>query len=181
MRRERVAPRPHEHLGRCALALVLQVDDPGHAAERGRDPRAGRVERVEVVPEHVHDDGGRLAGQALAEAVAEESHDLGAHTGIAFDDLADRSLGFRLIDPRRGLELDVELAAVRAPSVLAELGAADLLRDRRDVRQREDLGADSSANPEHLVERSAGQRAARLDDEVPLLELGHELAAEPRQ
>ena len=89
---------PHEDLGRRALPLVLQIDDARDAAERGRDPRAGRIERVEVVAEHVDDDGRRLAGQALAEAVAEKRHDLGAQARIALDDLADRVLGLGLVD-----------------------------------------------------------------------------------
>jgi hypothetical protein len=55
-------------------------------------------------------------------------------------------------------ELDVELALVGTPGVLALLSPAGLLLDRLDVRVREQRLRDPASDPQHLAERHAGPR-----------------------
>src|SRR6516165_4352905 len=86
-----------------------------------------------------------------------------------------------LIDLRVGFQLDVELAAVRSPGVLAQLGAPDLLIDALHVGEREHFGADAFAEGQHLIERGPGDRARYLQDEVPLAKIRHEGAAQKWQ
>ena len=66
----------------------------------------------------------------LADAVAEERHGLAVDLGEGLERVPDLVLGLLLGLGADRLQLDVELAAVGAPGVLAGFGAADLMADR---------------------------------------------------
>src|SRR5439155_20739297 len=79
-----------------------------------------------------------------------------------------------------GLELDMELAAMRPPRVLALLGAADLLLDSRHSGKREQRCRQLAADAQPLVERRA-RRLRHLEHEVSLAKRRQEAAAEEWQ
>src|SRR6516165_184207 len=62
--------------GSAALSLELQIDDALDLAESRDHLVAGRIERVQVVAEHLDGDLRRLAAQALTDTVAEKGDDL---------------------------------------------------------------------------------------------------------
>src|SRR5215469_1754503 len=78
--------------GGAALTLELQIDDALDLAE-GRDHLvAGRIERVQVVAEHLDGDLRRLAAQALTDAIAKKGHYLTLCAGIVRENGAQRFL-----------------------------------------------------------------------------------------
>ena len=68
-------------------------------------------------------------------------------------------LGGALVDRGIRLELHMELASMRAPGILAEFRAADLLLDGLYVGQLQHFGADALADVQHLVQRGARDRS----------------------
>ena len=141
----------------------------------------GFINRLEVLAEHVDHDRGGFAGDAFANAVAEEGEDFALQAGVFAQQLADfLHQVLLLLAGRAGLQLDVELTAVRTPRVLALRGATDLLLDRRDVFVRRQLRGNLVTDAHHLGERRAG-RGGNLQHEVAFAELGQELLAHAGQ
>ena len=136
---------------------------------------------VQVIAEHLDSDLRGLTTQALADAVAEKRDHLALYSRIVLENAAQLFLGGALIHPGVGLQFDVELAAVRTPGVLAQLGSADLLFDAFDVWQRQDLSTDPSAERQHFIQRGTGDGARHLHHKVPLAKVRHEGAPEERQ
>ncbi len=101
------------------MPFELQVDDSGDLSQRRDDPGGGGVDDVQIVAKDFHGDLGGLAAQALADAVTEEGDHFGLHSRIFLQNGAECFLSGGLIDCGVRLELDVELASVRAPGVFA--------------------------------------------------------------
>ena len=175
--REALGAQAHGRAGRAGRRLHHHVGGAGDGGEDTRHLARRGVEHVEVVAEDVHHHRRDLARDRLADAVAEEGQHRRLETGEARQHRPDL-IGRAFLRPGTdGFELDVELAAVRAPGVLALLGAPDLLRDRGDRGQAEQFLGDGGPEPMHLFERRA-RRRRDLQDEVPLTELRQELPAE---
>jgi hypothetical protein len=111
--REPVGAKPHGHAGPAGHRSYAYVDGLAHALERGSHVVRPRVEQTEIVAEEVHHHLGHVAGDPLADAVAEERQHLGLDAGNAGEQRADLLGGGSL------------------------LAATDLLRDRGDGRQLE--------------------------------------------
>src|SRR6266436_8564542 len=58
--------------GRTALAFELQIHEARFLAKRGHDLIPDAVQRIQILAEHLDGDLRRAAGQAFADAVAEE-------------------------------------------------------------------------------------------------------------
>ncbi len=77
------------------------------------------------------------------------------------------------------LQVDLELAVVRAPGIVGLLGAADALRDDADERQLEERVGDESADALGFGDRRPGH-SRHVQREVSLLQLGQKAGAEER-
>jgi len=80
-RRQRLRLEFDRNGGRAALAFELQIHDARFLAERSHDLIPDVVQRIQVFAEHLDGDLRRAAGQALADAVAEEGHHLALDAG----------------------------------------------------------------------------------------------------
>src|SRR5882724_5028810 len=137
---------------RATLALELQIDDTLDLAECGRDFVGTLVELIEVVTEYLDSYLGGFAAQALADTVAQKRDHLTLYARIMLQNGAQLFLRGALVNRGIRFQLDVKLAAVRAPGILAQLGTTDLLFDALHVRQREDFPADARTEAEHLIQ-----------------------------
>src|SRR5205085_987323 len=114
-------------LDRGARAVDRDPRDLGERHERA--VACAQLERADVLAVDADGDRRGLAGQRFADAVAEERLQVRVEPGVRREDRVDALLRRGLFRGRARRELDVELAAVRSPRILAELRAADLLGD----------------------------------------------------
>ena len=118
--------------GDCSCTSVA----PRHLAQLARDVARRVVEHVEIVAVEVDDDRGGVARQRFLDALGQERLQREVDAGKAGEHLAH--LGLRLVGFRArqiALQVDLELAVVRAPGVVRLLGAPDALRDDAHERQ----------------------------------------------
>src|SRR3979411_2753366 len=177
-RRQRLRNQMNRNRRRPALTLELQIYDAFHLAERGGHFVGCFVEGVEVISEYLDGHLSGFAAQALADAVAQERDHFALDAGVLLQDFAQLILCDDLIDRGIRFQLNVELTAMRAPGILAQLGTPYLLLDALHVRQREHFLADALADVQHLIEGRAGYRARDLHDKVAFAKVRHECAAQ---
>src|SRR5439155_9606525 len=120
-----------------------------------------------------------LTGNGLADAITEERQHLELNAGETFEDRPDLLLHRLLFLGGDRLEVDVELAAMWAPRVFAQLGATHLLLDGGDVLVREKRLGNVPADTERFLERRP-RRGKHLQHKVAFAERGQERLAEER-
>ena len=182
-----------EHLDRIETPTlqigVAEADRELRQARRRLDLNIGRsrdlvqclgnflrlvIEEIEVVAEDVDDDGRGVARERLLDALGQKSHDCGVHADEARECPADIRLRlFGVVSRQPRLQVDFELAVVRAPGVLGLLRPPRALRNRTHLGQLPQRLGDMGADAQRFLDRRAGHRR-HVDDEVPLLQLGDE-------
>src|ERR1051325_6384631 len=106
------------------------------------------IEHVQVLAKHADDHLPRFAGDRFTDAIPEKREHFGLDAGKTAKGRPDPALRLLLLlCGRPRLQLDVEFAPVRAPGVLAHFRASDLLLDRLDVRNFEQLRRDPFPQP----------------------------------
>ena len=72
-------PQPDRELRQAGRRLDLNIGRARDLVENTRDFQRFLVEHIEIVPEHVDGDGGRITGQRLLDALGEERLDREVH------------------------------------------------------------------------------------------------------
>ncbi len=125
---------------------------------------------------------GGLAGEAFADAVAQEGHDLGLQARVTRQYFAQRILCRALVHIRTGFQFGHGIrcdAAPRCPSLSSARPTCCSIVG--DIRKCQHIAADALAHRQHLVQRGAGRGAGHLHHEMAFAEIRHETAAEKRQ
>ena len=100
--------------------------------------------------------------------------------GIAGQHGTDLGLRRILIGPAQLRQFDMELAAMRGEGILAGFGAADLMRNRGDFGQRQEVMRDVPAEVAHRRYRGPG-RPRNLSDIVAFAKGRQQFGTEQRQ
>ncbi len=166
--------------GRAALAFELQIHEARLLAKRRHDLIPDVIQRIQILAEHLDGYLRRASGQAFADAVAEEGHNLALDAGVLAQYLAQFVLGLGFVHRGVRFEFDMKFALMRSPGILAQLRTAHLLFDRCHIGQPEHVSRNSFAEPEHLLKRRAGYGTHDLHHEVTFAKLRHEGSAEKR-
>src|SRR5215211_1287025 len=137
-----------------------------------------RSEHLQVLAVHAHDQVFVCPRQHLFDSLLREGQYVESETGIAFDRLPNRGDRRVVIGPR--LDADPELRGIDVDRLIRCHGAPHMRADVAHPRNRLELTADLIRDPGHLRKRGTG-RAARLNQELRLLEGGRERGSEEGQ
>ncbi len=144
------------------------------------DLRADEVVGVEIGADHADRKRRRLAGQRLADALAQHRKDFHELVRVVVEYIADRGIDLARAAPLPGIDLHLEFALVGRIRILSVLGAADLLGHAFDAGYRNQSLGDLRADAGGFGKRNPGtQRGMR--DQVILAEIRQQACAQQGQ
>ncbi len=156
--------------GRLGRGLDLDVAGVLDFRQGRLDLSRRRFQRVGVGAVDVDGDGGGFTGQTFADTVPEKGQDLGLQAGIGVEHGVDLRLDLVLLGTGQiGFQLDMELALFGAPGVFAAFGTADLLLDRGDAVDAQQVAGNRLAVAAHDRQGCAGL-GGDAQDEMAFLE-----------
>jgi hypothetical protein len=128
----------------------------GQALQDVNDLRADAVVGVEIGADHADRKRCRLAGQRLADALAQHRKDFHELVRVVVEHIADRGIDLARAAPLPRIYLHLEFALVGRIRVLSVLGAADLLGDAFDARYRNQSLGNLRADAGGFGQRDSG-------------------------
>ena len=186
--RDRIEPPPqqvrfaqaHDRLRRTGRRLHLHIGRPGQFGDRACDVLGLPVERVEVDAEDVDHDRRGVARQRFFDPLGQEGFDREIHAWKLCQRIANSGLRDLGLFALERLQVDVQLAVMRAPHIVGLFGTTGALGHRADERQLREFLRNLPPHSQRLLKRGA-RHGRHVDDEVPLAQLGQKAAAQKRQ
>ena len=128
----------------------------GQAPQDVDDLRTDEVVGVEIGADHADRKRRGLAGQRLADALGQHRIDFHELVRVVVEHIADRGIDLARAAPLLGVDLHLELALVGRIRILSVLGAADLLGDALDARNRNQSLGNLRADAGGFGQRDSG-------------------------
>ena len=166
---------------RPAVCSARRSATPSTPLSAAAHPLADRLQRREIGPVDLRRGVGAHARDQLVGAHLDRLRDGGGHLrDLALDDLGDLLAELRLGQAaapfRPRLEDDVDVALLDAHRIGGDLGSAGARDDVLHLRQAGEGAFHPQVRGDGLRERDSG-KPPRFEQQVPLVELGHELGA----